>query len=408
MQPSIRHLRMFLTLAETHSVTRTAEACHVSQPAVTQAMNKLEHDAGQALFHRSNQGIYLSPAGEALAKRTRRALSFLDGAMADMSRNIRHHATRAQLSALIAVTELENFTLAARQLGLAQPTVHRSASMLEQSAGVQFFERTAHGLIATRAARQLSQAARLAFAEMEQGETDLAALAGREVGRIVVGALPLSRSSLLPAAMLRFRALRPSFPVEVIDGRYDELLTGLRRGEIDMMIGALRIPSPIADITQEALFDDSVAIVARKDHPLTKRASVSVEELSEYPWVMARAGTPIRAALEDLLPATVIRSAVVTSSVILLRELLRDSNNLGALSRIQTLADAEAHSLAVLPVDLPHSRRPIGITTRAGWEPTAAQSDFIGLLREKAATMGEPATQVNADPMTEMAELSPR
>ena len=58
MQPSIRHLRMFQTLAETHSVTRTAEMCHVSQPAVTQAMGKLERDGGQALFRRSPQGIF--------------------------------------------------------------------------------------------------------------------------------------------------------------------------------------------------------------------------------------------------------------------------------------------------------------------------------------------------------------
>lgn len=388
MQPSIRHLRMFQTLAETHSVTRTAERCHVSQPAVTQAMAKRERDSGQALFQRSSQGIFLTPAGEVMVRRTTRALGFLDAAMADMSRSVRLHATRAQLSALIAVTELENFTLAARQLGLAQPTVHRSASMLEQSAEVQFFERTAHGLIATRAARQLSQAARLAFAEMEQAEADLAALSGREVGRIVIGALPLSRSSLLPAAMLRFRARRASFPFEVVDGPYDELLTGLRRGEIDMMLGALRIPSPIQDIQQERLFDDSVAIVARRDHPLAGQARITVADLGRFPWVVARGGTPIRAALESLLPAETISDAIVASSVILLREILRGSDHLGALSRTQTLPPGESQALTVLPVAMPETLQPVGITTRRGWEPTAAQREFIELLQDEAARLG--------------------
>ena len=388
MQPSIRHLRMFQTLAETHSVTRTAEMCHVSQPAVTQAMGKLERDGGQALFRRSPQGIFLTPAGEVMARRTHRALAFLDAAMGDMSRNIRLHATRAQLAALIAVTEQENFTLAARQLGLAQPTVHRSASMLEQSAGVQFFERTAHGLIATRAARQLSQAARLAFAELDQAETDLAALSGREVGRITVGALPQSRSSLLPAAMLRFRTRHPSFPFEIIEGRYDELLAALRRGEIDMVLGALRIPSPIQDVEQLRLFDDSVVIVARKDHPLARQDRVTVADLHRFPWVIARQGTPIRATLEGLLPPATMRGAIVASSVILLREILRDSDHLGALSRIQTLPSGEAQALTVLPVDLPATLRPIGIATRAGWEPTAAQREFIDLLHEEAAALG--------------------
>ena len=104
-------------------------------------------------------------------------------------------------------------------------------------------------------ALRLAQAARLAFAELDQAASELAALAGHEVGRIVIGSLPLSRSGFLPAALLRFRELRPSFPFEVIDGRYDELLGGLRRGEIDMMVGALRIPQPIPDIQQERLFD---------------------------------------------------------------------------------------------------------------------------------------------------------
>lgn len=394
MQPSIRHMRMFQALAETHSVTRTAELCHVSQPAVTQAMNKLEAEAGQPLFQRGAQGIFPTVAGDLMQRRVRRALSFLDGAMADMARPIRHQATRPQLHALIAVTEAENFTLAARNLGLAQPTVHRSTSMLEQAAGMQFFERTAHGLIATRAARQLAQAARLAFAEMAQAEADLAAHAGREVGRIVIGALPLSRSNILPEAILRFRATRPNIRIEVIDGRYDELLAGLRRGEIDLMTGALRIPSPIDDISQERLFDNSVVIVAGSDHPLLRQDSVGPGDLIRYPWVIARDGTPIRAALEASLPPETISGAIVTSSVILLRELLRSSEYLGALSAVQAHAEGEQRTLKVLPVELADTSRPIGITTRAGWLPTTAQQDFLDLLRDEAARLnGKAATK---------------
>ncbi|WBU58383.1 LysR family transcriptional regulator [Paracoccus sediminicola] len=378
-------MRMFQTLSETHSVTRTAETCHVSQPAVTQAMNKLERDAGQPLFQRSPKGIFPTEAGEMMARRTRRALSFLDAAMNDMASTVRFQATRPQLAALIAVSESGNFTLAARMLGLAQPTVHRSTSMLEQAAGVQFFERTAHGLIATRAARQLAQAARLAFAEMDQAEADLAAMAGREVGSMVIGALPLSRSRLLPAAMLRFRETRPGFSFDVIDGRYEELLAGLRRGEIDMMIGALRMPVPVDDVAQERFFDDSVVVVARQDHPLTRRKTLRAEDLTDYPWVIAREGTPLRAALESVLPGEVIRNGISTSSVMLMRELLSGSDYLAAVSCLHISGEAE--SLAVLPVDLPCSSRAIGITTRAGWEPTAAQRAFLDLIGEEAAKL---------------------
>ncbi|WP_134681748.1 LysR family transcriptional regulator [Paracoccus ravus] len=388
MLPSLRHLRMFLALARSNSVTRAAEICHVSQPAVTQAMAKLGQDTGQVLFQRSPQGLYVTEAGEILAHRATRALRLLDTVMADMARSVRVQATWAQLSALIAVTEMENFTLAARKLGLAQPTVHRAASTLEQAAGVSLFQRTAHGLITTRAGQHLAQAARLAMAELDQAESDLAALGGREVGRIVIGALPLSRSGWLPSAILEFRKARPSFPFEVIDGRYDELLTGLRRGEIDMMLGALRLPSPIEDIAQERLFDDEVVVVARKDHPLLSRSGIETPNLASYPWVMPRRSTPIRGILDALLLGHSLPNVIETSSVIMMREILRGSDHLGGVSRMQ--AEVEAASLAILPVPLPFAMRPIGVTTRAGWEPTRAQREFLDILRQSAARLTAP------------------
>lgn len=379
MPASIRHLRMFLSLGRSNSVTQAAEANHVSQPAVTQAMAKLTQEAGQPLFLRRPQGLYLTEAGELLYHRAEQALKRLDAAMADMDRAIRIQATWPQLVALIAVTETENFTMAAHRLGLAQPTVHRSTTMLEKAAGTTFFQRTAHGLISTRAALQLAQAARLARAEMDQADSDLATLSGREVGRIVIGALPLSRSGWLPSAILAFRNLRPSFPFQIIDGRYDELLLGLRRGEIDMMLGALRLPSPIEDIQQEHLFDDEVVVVARPNHPLLRDGRPELADLSRYPWVVPRRSTPLRGALDACFRGSAPTNVIETSSVIMMREILRQSDYLGGLSKMQ--AEVEAGVLAILPVPLPEASRPIGITTRAGWEPTRAQRDFLEILR---------------------------
>ncbi|MFC7703653.1 LysR family transcriptional regulator [Plastorhodobacter daqingensis] len=383
--PSIRHLRMFLILGRTGSATRTAELCHVSQPAVTQAMAKLSRQTGHALFLRNPHGLFLTEAGEVLHHRAARAIARLDQVMSEMARQIRFQATWPQLAALVAVSEAESFTLAAHRLGLAQPTVHRATTTLEQAAGTVFFQRTAHGLITTRAGLQLAQAARLALAELEQARADLGNLEGREVGRIVIGALPLSRSGWLPRAILAFRRQRPALPLQIIDGRYDELLLGLRRGDIDLMLGALRLPSPIDDIHQERLFDDEAAVVARRGHPLAARAGLTFEDLRGFPWVMPRRSTPLRAVLDAALADNPPLDVVETSSVSLLREILRDSDYLGGLSRMQ--AEVEAETLSILPVALENARRAIGVTTRADWEPTRAQRDFLNQLRQTAAGM---------------------
>ena len=41
-----------------------------------------------------------------------------------------------------------------------------------------------------------------------------------------------------------------------------------------------------------------------------------------------------------------------------------------------------------MPVEVPGSLRPIGITIRAGWEPTGAQSALLDILRTMGAGLG--------------------
>ena len=398
MKANLRHLRVFLAVVEHSSITRAADACHVSQPAVTQTIRKLEADFGAALFQRTPQGLYPTEAGQTLAGRVQRAFDILDPALADLAPRLRLTATTPQLHALIAMTDTENFTLAARRLGLAQPTVHRAITQLEKEADRALFQRTTHGMIPTRPASLLAQSAELAFAELAQGEADLAELAGREVGRIVIGAMPLSRSYILPRAIARFRERRPSIPIQVLDGPYDDLVTRLRRGEADMLIGALRQPAPIADVVQERLFDDELAIIAGSHHPLLKRDRISLEDLGGFPWVVAGTGTPTRGHFDTLfapLGAARPRSLVETSSMALMRELLKHSDHLGFISRLQIRPDLELGALTHLPYPIPNSSRPIGLTTRADWVPTKAQADF----REDIRAVVAPRVAETGDPI---------
>jgi DNA-binding transcriptional LysR family regulator len=330
--------------------------------------------------------VYPTEAGEVMVARVRRALGLLDPVLSELAPRLVLTATTAQLRALIATREAENFTLAARRVGLAQPTLHRAVSQLEQEAGRPLFERTAHGLIATRAAQALAQAARLAFAELEQAEADLAELSGREVGRIVVGAMPLSRSHLLPRAIARFRERRPTLPVRALDGPYDDLIAGLRRGEVDFLIGALRDPAPIGDVVQERLFDDGLVVVARAGHPALAVPQPALGDLMQYPFIVATTGTPTRTAFDRLVDeAGQPPSLVETGSMILMRELLRVSDHLGCISRLQVAAEIRLGAVAEVPVDMGATLRPIGLTLRRDWMPTRAQAEFLSDLRAVSA-----------------------
>jgi DNA-binding transcriptional LysR family regulator len=383
MKPNLRHLRVFQGVTRTGSITRTAEIARVSQSAVTQIVAKLEAETAQPLFLRRPQGLFPTEAGTTLSRRIDRALSFLDPALAALEPRLTLTATYAQIQALIALTEAENFTLAARRLGLAQPTIHRAITVLEEEAGRPLFERTAHGVLPVRATLALAEAAQLAFAELDQAESDLADLIGREVGRIVIGAMPLSRSHLLPRAIARFRTRRPTLAVRALDGPYDDMMAGLRRGEVDFLIGALRDPAPIGDVEQLRLFDDTLVMVARPDHPLCRKQKIDLADLTRFPMVVSAIGAPARLAFDRVFAAIGGPSASLleTGSMILMRELLRISDHIGCISRLQVAAELALGALVMLPVEMHETTRPIGLTLRRDWLPTRAQAEFLAELR---------------------------
>jgi LysR family carnitine catabolism transcriptional activator len=72
--PNPRHLRAFTALADTGSFSAAAEAVHLGQPALSQAIAKLEETVGVRLIERTTRSVRLTPAGEEFLVEARRVL----------------------------------------------------------------------------------------------------------------------------------------------------------------------------------------------------------------------------------------------------------------------------------------------------------------------------------------------
>jgi LysR family transcriptional regulator, regulator for genes of the gallate degradation pathway len=373
-QLNLRHLRAIAAIARLGSVSAAAQAVSITQPAITQGLAKLEKQLETVLFERQPGGMEPTAAAALLAPRIERALAHIGSA----------RVTMAQMRALLALAEAGSYPGASAITGLAQPTLHRALGDLGIALRRPLLERRGKGISFTDAGQRTIRAFRLARAELEAGLAELESLKGREVGRISVGAMPLSRARVLPAAVAAYHLRFPQVRIAISEGAFGELIDPLRDGELDLMIGALRDPAPGADIEQQPLFTDRPAIFARKGHPLSGR-SPGIPELANYPWVVPPPGTPLYTQwrlMFDEAGVALPPVPVECGSVITIRQLLIATDFLTLLSRDQVAVELEAEWLETIADAPPGLSRTIGISTRTGWRPTALQAAFVDQLQK--------------------------
>ena len=74
----IRVLRYFMEIAREENMTKAAEQLHISQPALSKEIKKLEEELGHPLFIRTNKNMRLNDEGILLKKRARDILEMVD------------------------------------------------------------------------------------------------------------------------------------------------------------------------------------------------------------------------------------------------------------------------------------------------------------------------------------------
>lgn len=395
--PNLRHVQIVCQALRNGSVSRAAQILNITQPAASQGIANLERTIGTPLIVRQSSGIAPTQAGEIFALRAERAIEVLrEGArQAQKSAGVHRRGrpelsgrfTAAQLRALVAVGNLGSFTVAANDLKISQPTVHRAARDFEACCEFEVFQTTRGRVELSTAGAILLQAAKLARSELRSAGEEIGALRGGGKSTFVLGSLPLARSLIVPKAIHESLSQDSGLQVRVIEGRYDELLRGLREGDLDCLIGALRQPAPANDVTEETLFEDELAVVCRPDHPLVGQKDLTFEDTGGYPWIGPPITTPAggylarRFGADGKIPSPV---KVVTSSLVLVKNLIHRGPYLTLISRHQIQREVQSDEFAVLPIRLDNRNRAIGLTYRRSWHPTPAQSAFADCLRDAA------------------------
>ena len=374
---NIRHYAALAAVVHHGSVSAAARAVHLTQPAVTQAIGKMESALGCTLFERGPGGMTPTEPADLLAPRAETAIALIGSP----------RVTATQMRAFMAVARAGSYAEAAGATGLSAASLHRAIGDLSVALGQRLIDRRGRSIALTPAGQKRARAFGLALAELRAGLAEVAAWQGKAAGRIVVGAMPLSRARWLPEALSRFTRSHPDTDIAVVEGSYTELSGPLRDGEVDFMLGALRETDAPEDLAQTAVFVDRPQLMMRAGHPLLAEPEIDAERLLQYRWILPGRETPLRHYWETMLRECGVEPphvSVECGSVLAVRELLLSSDAVTLLSPDQLRVELDSGVLATAPCPV-EVRRTIGIIARRDWRPTGEQQAMIDLLMERAA-----------------------
>lgn len=303
---------------------------------------------------------------------------------------VAHRLTVRHLRLIAAIVAEGNLLRAAEALNMTQSAVTKALQDAEGQMGVLLFERTNRGVVPTSYGISLAAHARLILAQISKAEQEVTDLRDGASGQVTIGTLLAGSAGLLPRAIARLRQDRPRLVIKVEEATNDVLMPALRAGELDLVLGRLPEFRDRDGLTQEHLMNDYAQIVVRRDHPLATRTGLQLGDLVTQDWILPGPSTTLRRQFdkafrdEKLEPPT---HCVETVSFLTSRRLLQLTDYL-AIWPVQ-LARQEIHdgSIAALPVPLPTTERPIGISTRADDLMLPAATCLVACLREVAAEM---------------------
>ena len=271
------------------------------------------------------------------------------------------------LEQIVAICRAGSFSGAAKQLGIAQPTLSKSISRLEAKLGVLLFERTNVNARPTVYGQFVADQAGSLLGSVTTLSHELEQMARGEAGLLRIGVGPATR--LKPLPMVVRKAAR-AFPRLQIVTRYagpNLMMRALRAGSFDLIFCNRELATQ-EDFIRIKVFDDRYIVVARPDHPALKAAPLSAASFMRLPIASAGLTPDFRAWLgpvNDALQPTV--EAFVSDDYDLIRRMALESRHIARGPRFVFEVELKRGELVELKLEQDFQYECWMLTTGALW-----------------------------------------
>jgi len=193
----------------------------------------------------------------------------------------------------LAVAEEENFSKAAKRLGMSQPPLTEQIQALEQSLKLTLFERSRRGAKLTPVGAAILPAVRKFAQQVERLELAVREAAAGQTGVLTIGAISSAMLDVLPPLLATLRQRHPELTVSVREIDSAEAIPSLESGDIDLAFA--RLEGDMGEsIGSMPLKQDKLAVALPKGHRFAEMARIRLASLVDEDFVMfARQVSPV-------------------------------------------------------------------------------------------------------------------
>jgi len=193
-----------------------------------------------------------------------------------------------QLRYFCAVAETGNFSRAAEQSHISQPSLSQQILKLEEELGARLFDRLGRSVRLTELGKTFLPRARAVLRELEAAKGDVAERKEFVGGPVTVGVIPTVGPYFLPRILTSFSLKFPQVRITVVEEITPVLLDRLRAGTIDVAVLALPIRGH--EFETSPLLTERLFAALPKKHRLAKRNALSLKDLRSEPFLLLRDG----------------------------------------------------------------------------------------------------------------------
>jgi len=296
------------------------------------------------------------------------------------------HGTLPQLRVFEASVRLGNFTRAAQELHMAQPTASVQIKKLSATVGLPLFEQVGKRIFLTEAGRRVYASCGDVFRALSQLEDALSEMRGLASGHLRLAATSTAKyfaPRLLGAFTNRYPGIEASLQVH----NRSALIERLARNEDDLYLFA--DPPVDQEVVVQAILSDPLAVLARDDHPLAGEKSIAFARFADEPFLIREPGSGTRMlALKLFLEhglAPKIRMELSTDEAI--REAILAGLGVSILSRYSLGLEPEQSKLICLDVEGFPRERHWHFIYPVGKQLSVAARAFMDFARTEARTL---------------------